>query len=155
MARGTRVAWEWQSPVLITGPAGLHRAQVPVALYRASARQTSPPARMRMGSDVPPTQDHIGKDFFAHPLAASALLNTVMSRAAGPLGIAGPFLPSHVEPVLGQELQSIEATDMRRVDLMFWIKDPDRGQTLGVVHVEVQSADNHPCRCVAWSMPRA
>ncbi len=91
-----------------------------------------------MDRGAPPTQDHIGKDCFAHPVAASDRLNTVMSRAAGPLGIESPFRPAHVEPVLEQELQSIEATDMRRVDLGFGIQDPERGQTLEVVHVEVQ-----------------
>ena len=105
-----------------------------------------------MSTDVPLTQDHIGKDFFAHPLAAVDLLHTLAPGSATALGLGSTYLPYHVKPVLGQELQSVGTSDIRRVDLVFWIENPDTGRTVGVVHVEVQDRIQPamPMRCLIY-----
>ncbi len=106
-----------------------------------------------MRTDVPRTQDHIGKDFFAHPQAAADLLDTLMPGSAALLGLGHTYLPIHVKPVLGQELQNFGTADTRRVDLVFWIENPDRGQTVGVVHVEIQDRIQSamPARCLTYA----
>ncbi len=91
--------------------------------------------KIPMASHSPPTHDHVGKDFFAHPLAAADLLNTLELTAPQEWGIEGPFRSAHIRPMLGQELQGFEAADTRRVDLLFWIENPLTGRTVGVVHV--------------------
>ena len=99
------------------------------------------------------TQDHIDKDFLSHPPAASDLLNAVRPGAAAALGLEGPFRPEHVQPAVGLELQRYGTTDSRRPDLVFWIRDRHRGQTLGVVHVEVQDRiqSDMPARCLDYA----
>ncbi len=99
------------------------------------------------------TQDHIDKDFLSHPLAASDLINAVRPGAAAALGLEGPFHPEHVQPAVGLELQRYGTTDSRRPDLVFWIRDRHRGQTLGVVHVEVQDRiqPTMPARCLDYA----
>ncbi len=94
--------------------------------------------------------DDIAKSFFTHAVAAADLLNSLAPDSAGELGLGTQYLPQHVTPMLGQELRSSLTYDKRMVDVLFSIRTPDRGHTLGVVHVEVQDRVSHDMWDRCW-----